>query len=154
MRAVAEKKDVDKAVELISGYWTGFIVNLILIMVSLVFLSEGQSLSNTPMIWLPWAINALIFIGAIIMAPDFLIGYLIALAALFVAVLLYIPSCMATCIVATAFGLEPDVIAPSGLEYWFWPLFFILYAGVWLAASAHFSHRHFEKAARKDSGNP
>jgi len=150
MRAVAEKKEIDKAVERITGYWTGFVVNLILIMVSLVILSEGQSLSNTPMIWLPWVINALILIGAIIKSPNFLTGYLIALAALGAASLLYVPSCMAACIAASALGMVNDYGPDDG----FFVFFFILYAGLWLAAGAYFSQRHYEKTVDKDSDNP
>jgi hypothetical protein len=140
-----------QAIGTITGYWVGFLLNVVLITLSIILIGEGETLTETPMIVLPWVINGAMIAIAIAKYPRFLTGYVISLAAVVVAALVYMPSCMATCMVAIILGMEPDGVGFSnGLDFWFWPFFFVIYLCLWLVGGLIFSRRYYKKALEKE----
>ena len=140
-----------KAIDQIAGYWSSFILNLILIVLALGVMADGDAISETPLAWLPWLFNGVIIAVSLFLYPAFATGYLIALAVIAGAALIYMPSCIATCLVATAIGIEPALpYSGSSLDYWFWPAFAFLYIILWALGGLFFSFRHYRKAAENE----
>lgn len=130
--------------ERIAGFWTAFILNLMLIVLAIGLMMDRQELSETPMVWLPWLFNLLILVVALWKYGEFAVGYLMGIALFAVATILYMPSCIGTCLVVGMIGFAPDIpYYGSNLEYWFWPAFFILYVCLWALIGVYFSFRHY-----------
>jgi hypothetical protein len=148
-RKIYETK-CDKRKDQLAGFWIFTIVNVPI----LVFVAVNELLSTitfqtisssdwftTAVTILPWVINLVIISVGLLLRPQFATGFLVALAMWAIASFLYVPSCMATCIV-----IGGDYDSES-----FFYCFTGLYLLIWLGLGAWRSYKLYNRDCLTES---
>ena len=141
----------------VAGFWAAALVNIFLLLWTLLypqlfeFIGFSPTATSQVVTGLPWLLNGFLVFGSLVVNPQFTIGYMVSLAFVGSAALLYLPSCLATCLtMSIVVEGAADLNAPRlGMN---WPdnldtlegfliCFTALYVVFWLAGGLLWSRR-------------
>jgi hypothetical protein len=129
------------------GFWASTVVNLLFLIPVAINSDEYglPSMEEYPLpLLIPWVVNGILLLGpSIIVSSEFAVGYITSLGILAVASLLYVPSCLVTCIITG--GVLEIISLDLGQAFSFPECFLLMYVLAWLAMAGWFSQRIYRR---------